>query len=59
MYALFVQKTGCLDAIETLVGHPSREIFRMMEEFVDEFFGRETEEEGEQVESKEGEIKFE
>ena len=31
----------------------------MMEEFVDEFFGRETEEEGEQVESKEGEIKFE
>ena len=27
VYALFVQKTGCLDAIEGLVHHPSREIF--------------------------------
>ena len=27
VYALFVQKTGCLDAIEGLVEHPSREIF--------------------------------
>ena len=57
IYALFVQKTGCLDAIEGLVHHPSRQIFGMMEELVDEFFGRAEEEEN-QLDGKTGEIKF-